>query len=201
MGIISDLFGWLLRRNPAPVTPISPPTVESTITDTLVALHNQFRQQNGFKPLQWHDGLSKAAGNHAVWMATHMSLSHGEIKNTQYYTGYTFVERVNAASGIILSGGGENIAQGQTTPGAVVESWIASPPHKANILAKEWTHVGFGRCSSDTGVVFWCAVFADFSLETGKCILKMQAGISDKLEASPFRLSGATVRTEKLDGK
>ncbi len=37
---------------------------------------------------------------------------------------------------------GENIAAGQTTPEAAVESWLKSPPHCANLMAPQFTEMG-----------------------------------------------------------
>ncbi|WP_367649686.1 CAP domain-containing protein [Paenibacillus sp. NEAU-GSW1] len=39
---------------------------------------------------------------------------------------------------------GENIAAGQLTPEAVMESWMNSPGHRANILNPNFTHLGVG---------------------------------------------------------
>lgn len=47
-------------------------------------------------------------------------------------------------SEIKYEGGGENIACGQSNVTAVMKSWMQSSGHKANILNKNWTHVGIG---------------------------------------------------------
>jgi uncharacterized protein YkwD len=39
---------------------------------------------------------------------------------------------------------GENIAKGQTSPAQVMNSWMNSSGHKANILSKNYTHIGVG---------------------------------------------------------
>jgi uncharacterized YkwD family protein len=46
--------------------------------------------------------------------------------------------------GITYKTAGENIAQGQRTPQEVVTAWMNSPGHRANILNKQFTHIGVG---------------------------------------------------------
>ena len=43
---------------------------------------------------------------------------------------------------------GENIAYGYPTPAAVVEGWMNSPGHRANILTENFTHIGIGASNS-----------------------------------------------------
>ena len=39
---------------------------------------------------------------------------------------------------------GENVAYGNVTPARMVEMWMASPGHRANILSRTYTHIGVG---------------------------------------------------------
>ena len=48
------------------------------------------------------------------------------------------------AAGIQYRAAGENIAQGQRTPEQVVNAWMNSPGHRANILNANYTHIGVG---------------------------------------------------------
>jgi uncharacterized protein YkwD len=54
---------------------------------------------------------------------------------------------------------GENIAAGQATPKEVVDAWMASPGHKANILREEFTHMGVGYTRSDAFGTLWALEF------------------------------------------
>ncbi|WP_441296782.1 CAP domain-containing protein [Bacillus sp. Marseille-P3661] len=47
--------------------------------------------------------------------------------------------------GVTYNSAGENIAQGQRTPQEVVQAWMNSPGHKANILSEKFTHIGVGH--------------------------------------------------------
>ncbi|HKI17074.1 MAG TPA: CAP domain-containing protein, partial [Isosphaeraceae bacterium] len=53
---------------------------------------------------------------------------------------------------------GENIANGQKTIDEVMTSWMNSPGHRANILAK-FTEMGAARVEDDEGVIYWCVDF------------------------------------------
>jgi uncharacterized protein YkwD len=46
--------------------------------------------------------------------------------------------------GINYRAAAENIAQGQTTASQVVNAWMNSSGHRANILNKNFTHIGVG---------------------------------------------------------
>lgn len=53
---------------------------------------------------------------------------------------------------------GENIAMGQSTPEAVVNAWMNSPGHRANILKDDFTMIGVGCCKSG-GRYYWAQIF------------------------------------------
>lgn len=60
--------------------------------------------------------------------------------------------------GITHNGAGENIAMGYRTPAAVVQAWMNSPGHKANILNGSYTHIGVG-CYEVNGYYYWVQLF------------------------------------------
>lgn len=53
---------------------------------------------------------------------------------------------------------GENIAVGQSTPEYVMESWMNSSGHRANILTKSYTTIGIG-CVKYGSVRYWVQLF------------------------------------------
>lgn len=53
---------------------------------------------------------------------------------------------------------GENIAMGQQTPEAVVEAWMNSEGHRANILKENFTMIGVG-CYQSGGAYYWVQIF------------------------------------------
>ena len=55
---------------------------------------------------------------------------------------------------------GENVAAGQKTPEQVVNSWMNSPGHRANILSGEFRYMGLGFCKTDKGMkYYWAQMF------------------------------------------
>jgi uncharacterized protein YkwD len=49
---------------------------------------------------------------------------------------------------------GENIARANVSPGRMVEMWMASSGHRANILNRNYTHLGVGAVRSSDGRVY-----------------------------------------------
>ena len=52
----------------------------------------------------------------------------------------------------------ENIAYGQSAPEAVVQSWMSSSGHRANILSSSFTTIGVG-CTVVNGTAYWAQLF------------------------------------------
>jgi uncharacterized protein YkwD len=118
---------------------------------TLVALVNQERHQAGSAPLTIDATLMAAAQTQAQYMAVQRAMGH------QGHRGTTPAQRV-AQQGYRASRVGENIARGQTTPAAVLQSWMQSPPHRHNILG-HFSAVGAARATDADGTPYWCMVF------------------------------------------
>lgn len=54
---------------------------------------------------------------------------------------------------------GENIAAGKSTPEAVMNSWMNSPGHKANMLNSRFTHIGVGYANGGPYRHYWTQQF------------------------------------------
>lgn len=55
---------------------------------------------------------------------------------------------------------GENIAAGQKSPEQVVESWMNSPGHRANILSVKYKYMAIGYVETTTGMKrYWAQMF------------------------------------------
>lgn len=124
------------------------PPSSSDFVQRVLDLTNQFRAQNGVAPLQLNQELNAAALNHSTDMALQDYFSHtgkdgssaGDRMKQVGYTSYAW---------------GENIAAGYTTPEQVVQGWINSPGHRANMLNSSFTELGIGyyHLENDTGSV------------------------------------------------
>ena len=62
------------------------------------------------------------------------------------------------AVGAKYSGAGENIAYGQKTPQEVVNAWMNSPGHRANIMNGNFTTIGVG-CYKSGNTYYWSQFF------------------------------------------
>ena len=94
--------------------------------------------------LAWNDKLTPAADGHSQDMAVQNYFSHTSAD------GRTFGARITAA-GYAWSLAGENIAAGYPTVNAVVDGWMASDGHCANIMAPNFTEVGLACVPGTSG--------------------------------------------------
>ena len=132
---------------PASAATVSTATLESQVT-TLV---NQQRTANGCAALRTDTRLHTAAVNHSADMAAHNYFSHTGLN------GSTFVTRVKATC--YASPGGENIAWGWRTANDVMNAWMTSAPHKANILNCSFKAIGVGVARKADGTPYWTQEF------------------------------------------
>lgn len=112
---------------------------------SMLCLINRARESFGIAPLHFNRDLSRSATGHSNDMVRHRYFSHygsggstlaGRVGRAGYLggTGFYFV--------------GENIGGGPGrrfgSPIQVFRSWMHSPPHRANILDREFRDFGVG---------------------------------------------------------
>jgi uncharacterized protein YkwD len=110
--------------------------------ESLVALVNAERASHGLAPLAAERRLTSAAEAYAGYMASANFFSHtgadGSVmrdRNEAHgYVGWLFM--------------GENLAAGQSTPDRVVQAWMTSPGHRANVLSDQACEIGIGHAYS-----------------------------------------------------
>lgn len=144
-------------KNPALIYPgqklnIPLDTDVKTLEMKVVDLVNQQRISNGLQPLTNNWQLERVARYKANDMANNNYFNH--ISPT-YGSPFNMMEDF----GIYFSSAGENIAMGQTTPQQVVNAWMNSPGHRANILSATYTQIGVGYAKNKNGVVYWSQMF------------------------------------------
>ena len=61
--------------------------------------------------------------------------------------------------GIPYHYGGENLALGYETPASVVEAWMNSAGHRANIMNVNYTKIGVGIVRNASDVYYWVQHF------------------------------------------
>lgn len=109
----------------------------SALTDAT----NVQRSQNGETNLKLNDKLSAAAATKAQDMVKGNYWSHDSPSGE---TPWQFI----IASGYSYNEAGENLAYGFSDSSSVLQAWMNSPEHRANILDKDYSEVGFGVAQS-----------------------------------------------------
>ncbi|MEV0585612.1 CAP domain-containing protein [Nonomuraea sp. NPDC050310] len=128
------------------------PGVGSAVEEEVVRLTNAARAGNGCKTALTHDAkLHAAAVAHSADMAAANYFDHTSKD------GRSPGDRIKAAGFSPISAWGENIAKGQATAAAVVDAWLKSPGHRANIMNCAYTHIGVGHIAKGP---LWTQVFA-----------------------------------------
>lgn len=122
----------------------------------VVDLTNQERARHGLPALALDGALCRSALAHSRDMASHNYFSHTGSD------GSTVGDRIRAAGYSPLWAYGENIAAGQPSPEEVVNAWMNSEGHRANILSPHYEHIGVGYVRQDgtTYLHYWTQHFA-----------------------------------------
>ncbi|MCK7622449.1 sigma-70 family RNA polymerase sigma factor [Streptomyces sp. RS10V-4] len=123
--------------HPVPPRTTHAPSAPTGVVDQVVALANKERTAAGCSPLTGDPQLQNAAQSHSDDMAARHFFDHSNPD------GADPGQRITAA-GYRWSTYGENIARGQQTATAVMESWMNSPGHRANILNCSFKNIGVG---------------------------------------------------------
>ncbi len=95
---------------------------------------NKARVRNGLTPLEFDPKLQRTTRWHTIWMTNRRSMTHG-------------------------SGVSENIAMGQPSAKAVLNVWMNSSGHRANILNPNHRRCGLSAYCTPEGTIYWCQQF------------------------------------------
>lgn len=106
-----------------------------TIEENIVEQTNHQRRRFGLSPLHIDRRLMHSARRHTAWMARNRAMQH---------------------TGAIVA---ENIAAGQGSSGEVVQDWMNSPGHRANILNSGYSRIGVAAYRGPDGQIYWCQQF------------------------------------------
>jgi uncharacterized protein YkwD len=131
------------------------PSANSGYAAEVVALVNDHRSSLGLGSLQVPSSLAAAA----VWKARHMAeYAYMQHDDPAPPVARSVGSRLSACG---YGGGtwGENIAYGYSSPQAVVNGWLDSPGHRANIENPAYTAIGVGAAGSDSGTIYWAQDF------------------------------------------
>lgn len=150
-------------------------TVQVTVTGTqyydgafeVLTLVNQQRAAQGLSPLSMDQSLLESAMLRAGEIGLYFD--HTRPDGTACFT-------VNPKAF------GENIAMGQSTPAAVMESWMNSEGHRANILNSRWNSIGIGYMVVNN-MPCWVQLFGEAKATTAAQSANRDATLS--IKASP----------------
>lgn len=123
---------------------------ELTFAEQVVELVNQERTKAGLNAVTLDQNIASAALVRAKEIET--SFSHTRPNGSKFSTALT-------EQGVTFKGAGENIAWGQKSPEAVMQAWMNSEGHRANILNKNFTKIGVGYYQNAAGRNFWTQLF------------------------------------------
>ena len=128
------------------------PRLDASVTafeEEVIRLVNQIRTQNGLKPLTANWELSRVARYKSQDMVDNRYFSH---TSPTYGSPFQMIR----SFGLSYRTAGENIAYGYRTPQAVVDAWMNSSGHRANILNGSYTQIGVGYVPSGN---YWTQMF------------------------------------------
>lgn len=123
-------IGEVIRLKPSAPSP-------SGFEEQVVQLVNQERAKAGLKPLTHRADVKNVAQKKAEDMINSNYFSH---TSPNYGSPFDMLKTF----GISYSSAGENIAKGQKTPQEVMNAWMNSSGHRANILKPEYDSIGVG---------------------------------------------------------
>ena len=120
---------------------------------SLLAQVNAQRANAGVGPLAWCPALSRAAYAHSGDQASHNAMSH---TGTDGSDTAARAARFGYAGWTALA---ENVAAGYNSEAEVLNAWMNSSGHRANILSPILTHMGSGSAVSGNGTRYWTQDF------------------------------------------
>ncbi|WP_326596322.1 CAP domain-containing protein [Streptomyces sp. NBC_01803] len=137
--------------SPSPDDAPAPSTdPEQAAAEAVLALVNEERTAAGCQALTLDPALSGLAAGFSLDMAERDFFSHVDPDGRDPWD--------RAAASDVTNLGGENIAWGQPNPEAVMDAWMTSEGHRANILNCSFTTLGIG-VHIDEGGPWWTQEF------------------------------------------
>ncbi len=137
------------QDKPGQNQPSQPGSTDNSYAQQVINLVNEERAKAGLSAVQPSETIAGAANIRAQEIVS--NFSHTRPDGTSFGT-------VLRQAGINYRGAGENIAYGQRTPEEVMDAWMNSSGHRANILNPDYTNIGIGYYETN-GVKYWVQLF------------------------------------------
>ena len=120
--------------------------------DAVLKLVNAERSKAGLKPLTLSTNLTSIATLKSKDMAEKGYFNHN---SPTYGSPFEMLQKF----GVHYSAAGENIAAGQRTPEEVMQAWMNSSGHRANILNANFDTIGIGYYQGGSYGIYWTQLF------------------------------------------
>lgn len=120
--------------------------------EAVLNIVNAERKKQGLKPLTLSNELTNIATMKSKDMADKKYFSH---TSPTYGSPFEMLQHF----GVKYRSAGENIAAGQRTPDEVMQAWLNSSGHRANILNPGYTELGVGYYKGGSYGVYWTQLF------------------------------------------
>ena len=140
------------EETPAEDTGSEPAGTVAAYEQEVFNLVNQIRAENGLEPFVYNETLAETARAHSQDMIDRNFFDHYNPDGKSPF------DRMEA-NGIRYSMAAENIAAGYPSPEAVVEGWMNSDGHRANILGG-CEELGVGLALGGSYGYYWTQCFA-----------------------------------------
>ncbi len=144
-------------------------------------LVNQERAKVGLSALTMDKTLLNGAMQRAA--ETCLDFSHTRPSGKSYGT---------VCSGVM----GENIATGASSASAVMEQWMSSSGHKANILRSNYKSIGIG-CFEQGGQIYWVQLFGTKTATTVSKPADKKTTVSIEIDSDTYRYKTSIYREDK----
>ena len=122
---------------------------QQAVEEQVVSLVNKERAKAGLAPLTIDWELARVAKYKSQDMHDKKYFSH---TSPTYGSPFDMMKNF----GISYKSAGENIAKGQTSAEQVMEAWMNSSGHRANIMNAQYTHIGVGYVKDGN---YWTQMF------------------------------------------
>jgi uncharacterized protein YkwD len=147
--LVLGLFGMsgLVRAcKPAPAP--APVVTAVVVMDECVGMVNLQRATAGLAPVAIDARIQTSAQAHSNYQAKVATMRHQSANGANAGARLT-------ASGFPWHAWGENVAAGQTDCTSVMDAWMNSPGHRANILNPVFTYIGVAGAVNSAGTIYW----------------------------------------------
>jgi uncharacterized protein YkwD len=118
-------------------------SVTAALEHAVIGRINQIRRGRGLRALRFNSRLAAAADFHSRDMARKGYFEHESANGTAFWRR---IERFYPSRGFSSWTVGENLLWASNSYGAsfAVREWMGSPPHRENLLSREWREIGIG---------------------------------------------------------